>query len=165
MAGKFERQSTGHWRWDDAKAVVAEWQEVGSWASESDAPKSASTPTIEQSDLSPTRINIAGAVQAFLVRCRSREIKTPTLAKYRTFTNQFTADCTDLGYLYMDQLGVTDMDRFYGSWTDGIRGKAKKLERLKGFVKFCLKRKWLSEDIASDIEAPRLVRGKAQIAV
>lgn len=39
---------------------------------------------------------------------------------------------------------MTDMDRFYASWNDGIRGKAKKIERIKGFVKFCMKRKWLS---------------------
>jgi integrase len=33
-------------------------------------------------------------------------------------------------------------------------GKAKKLERLKSFVHFCVKRKWLTEDIAEDLQAP-----------
>jgi len=33
------------------------------------------------------------------------------------------------------------MDEFYGLWKDGIRAKAKKLERLKGFLKFSTKRK------------------------
>jgi hypothetical protein len=56
--------------------------------------------------------------------------------------------------VHIDQLGVIDMDKFYCSWTDGIRGKANNLERLKSFVKFCMKRKWLPEDIASDLEAP-----------
>ncbi len=46
------------------------------------------------------------------------------------------------------------MDRFYASWKDGIRGKAKKLDRLKGFVKFCIKRKWIAEDICEDLKAP-----------
>jgi integrase len=46
------------------------------------------------------------------------------------------------------------MDRFYASWKDGKKGKAKKLERLKSFVRFCKKRKWLAEDIAEDLEAP-----------
>jgi len=49
---------------------------------------------------------------------------------------------------------TSDMDRFYASWKDGIRGKAKKFDRLIGFVKFCLKRKWLTEDIAGDLQAP-----------
>jgi hypothetical protein len=32
--------------------------------------------------------------------------------------------------------------------------KGKKLERLKSFVRFCLKREWLSKDIAEDMDAP-----------
>jgi hypothetical protein len=46
------------------------------------------------------------------------------------------------------------MDRFYASWKDGIRAKARKLERLKAFIKFCLKREWLAKDIADDLQAP-----------
>ena len=46
------------------------------------------------------------------------------------------------------------MDRFYASWKDGKRSKSKKLERLKSFVHFCVKRDWLSKDIAEDLEAP-----------
>lgn len=46
------------------------------------------------------------------------------------------------------------MDRFYASWKDGIRAKAKKLERLKAFVKFCVKREWLAKDVTDDLQAP-----------
>jgi hypothetical protein len=46
------------------------------------------------------------------------------------------------------------MDSFYGSWRDGIKGKAKKLERLKSFTKFCLNRDGLAKDITSDLKAP-----------
>jgi site-specific recombinase XerD len=49
-----------------------------------------------------------------------------TLAKYRTFINQLNAYCQYRGCIYTDQLTVTDMDRFYASWKDGIRAKAKK---------------------------------------
>ena len=41
------------------------------------------------------------------------------------------------------------------SWQDGPRSKAKKLDRLKGFIKFCLKRKWLTENIVDDLQAPQ----------
>ena len=46
------------------------------------------------------------------------------------------------------------MDEFYGTWRDGIRSKARKLERLKGFFRFCEKRKWIAENPAADLEAP-----------
>jgi hypothetical protein len=45
------------------------------------------------------------------------------------------------------------MDRFYASWKDGIHAKAKKLGRLKAFIKFFVKREWLAKDIADDLQA------------
>jgi len=41
---------------------------------------------------------------------------------------------------------IMDMDALYSRWKDGIRAKAKKLERLKGFLNFCVKRKWIPEN-------------------
>ena len=102
----------------------------------------------------PLERTVCDAIEAYLAKCRSRDIKPPTLAKYKTFTNQLEVYCTSRGYLYIGQLGVLDMDRFYGAWKDGKKGKAKKLERLRSFVRFCVKRKWLDEDIAKDLEAP-----------
>ncbi len=40
------------------------------------------------------------------------------------------------------------------TWKDGIRAKAKKLERLNGFFRFCVKRNWIAENPAADLEAP-----------
>jgi integrase len=54
----------------------------------------------------------------------------------------------------IDQIQLTDMDQFYSRWKDGIRAKTKKLERLKGFLNFCDKRKWILENPAADLEAP-----------
>jgi integrase len=62
--------------------------------------------------------------------------------------------CDARGYALIAQLTIADMDRFYAAWKDGKRAKAKKLERLKSFVRFCLKREWLSKDIAEDLDAP-----------
>jgi site-specific recombinase XerD len=101
-----------------------------------------------------SRTTIADTLEASLAKCKNRAIQPTTMAKYRTFANQLMAYCADRRCVYINQLTVSDIDRFYNSWKDGIRGKAKKLERLKAFIKFCMKRKWLTEDIASDIEPP-----------
>jgi hypothetical protein len=99
-------------------------------------------------------ITIEDAIAAFMASRSNRGIAAPTLNKYRTFVKQLRAYCDSRGYVLLDQLGVADMDRFYASWNDGNRSRAKKLERLKSFIKFCLKRKWLAEDIADDLRAP-----------
>ena len=100
-------------------------------------------------------ITVFAATEAYLEGCRNRGIQFPTLAKYRTLAKSAARKyCEHRGYVCLKQLSVVDMDRFYASWKDGIRSKAKKLERLKGFIQFAVKRKWLDENIAEDLRAP-----------
>jgi site-specific recombinase XerD len=144
---RFSRQTTGQWEWDVARAVAERLEAVGTWGNVG--------PTLHPAtETAPSRTTIADATEAFLAKCQNRAIQLTTMAKYKTFTNQLTGFCGDRGCGYIDQLTISDIDRFYASWKDGIRGKTKKLERLKAFVKFCMKRKWLKEDVASDIEPP-----------
>ena len=68
--------------------------------------------------------------------------------------NQLLAFAADKGCVSIDQIQIIDMDEFYSRWKDGIRAKGKKLERLNGFFEFCVKRKWIGENPAADLEAP-----------
>ncbi len=102
----------------------------------------------------PRPRTIVDATDSFIASCTNRGIAEPTLKKYKTFTKQLKAFCESRGDVNLVQLTTGDMDRFYASWKDGKRARAKKLDRLKSFVKFCLKRKWLAEDIAEDLKAP-----------
>lgn len=90
-----------------------------------------------------------------MAKRKNRNIAPNTFAKYRTFSRQLATYCEHCACIYADQLTVSDMDRFYASWKDGVRSKAKKLERLKAFVKFCVKREWIAKDIADDLQAPQ----------
>jgi integrase len=148
LKGRFKRHNTRQWEFDAARVAAAAFERAASW-----------TASIQQAAPQPeeperARIKVADATEAFLANCKNRNIAPNTLAKYRTFANQLSVYCADRGYVYIDQLTVNDMDRFYASWKDGIRAKAKKLERLKAFIKFCLKREWLAKDITDDLQAP-----------
>jgi integrase len=151
IAGRFGRRSTGERDWEKAGTVVGGWVTARSWLSEGPL---AELEPVPAPDPLPARTTIGETLDAYLDHHRSQDIQGSTLAKYRTLTNQLGAYCTEKGYVYIDQLGVRDMDRFYASWKDGKKGKAKKLERLRTFVRFCLKRKWLAENIAEDLKAP-----------
>jgi integrase len=144
----FRRHNTGQWEFEGARAVAAALERAGTWGKVAPTPEAA--PESQR-----TRITVEDATQAYLAKCKNRSIAPNTLAKYRTFTNQLSAYCAVRGCLYVDQLTVTDMDRFYASWKDAIRAKAKKLERLKSFIKFCVKREWLAKNIADDLEPPQ----------
>jgi site-specific recombinase XerD len=130
---------------------VAQWESAGSWAipAEMPLPKPVDPPA------EPGVPTITEAAEAFLAKCQNRGIRRTTFSKYRTFVRQLIAYAEARGYTRVDQLTVVDMDRFYACWSDGIRSRAKKLERLKSFVRFCKKRSWLAEDITEDLEAPQ----------
>lgn len=151
LGGKFNRKQTGKSDWDEAKELVASWEAAQSrdGLARTEKPATPNPPTAE-----PQGVTIADAVESFIASRQNRGIQTSTLAKYQTFSRQLRAYCGGRGYMRLQQLTVTDMDRFYASWRDGKRSRAKKLERLKGFVRFCLKRKWLPENIVEDLEAP-----------
>jgi integrase len=156
LGGKFKRQCTDNWEWDKAEKVADGWEQAESWPVGSKRPAAVLEREALPELTAPQqgRKTVHEVLEAYLSNCKSREIRGSTLAKYKTLTNQLEAYCKLQGYTYIDRLQVTDMDAFYAAWKDGKKGKAKKLERLKGLVRFCLKRKWLTENIAEDLKAP-----------
>jgi integrase len=144
LSGTFKRQNSGHWEWDDAKAVAATWEQVGSWDG-----KVAPLPT-PVSIADPTevpRMAIADAAKVFLAHHEGAKISRETLRKYRTFTNQITTYTEGRGYVLLDQITSADIDLFYANWKLGARTKGKALGKLRSFFRFCAKRKWVTIDI------------------
>jgi len=134
----FKRQNTGQWEWAAAQPIARQWEMAGSWNGSIPASPQPKAPIERQ------RAAIREATQDFLAKATNRGLTKSTLKKYGTFTRQMNAYAEQRGYLMLDQLTVSDMDRFYASWKDGIRSKAKKLETLKSFIRFCRKREWPS---------------------
>lgn len=149
LAGKFNRKRTGCFKWDDARRVAAQWEAAGAWDGSTQPPE----PEPPQSG-KEQGVTLSEATDAYLARCKNRGIQPATFSKYQTFVKQLKAYAESRGYVLAQQLTVADMDRFYASWKDGKRAKAKKLERLKSFIRFCVKRDWLNKDLTEDLEAP-----------
>ena len=55
-------------------------------------------------------------------------------------------------------MDLPTLDDFRSEWKDGPRSSLKKLERLRAFFGFALRRKWVSENPASDIKAPKVLQ-------
>jgi integrase len=147
IGGKYNRRQTGKSNWAEAKFIAAAWEACGSWDI-NPQPHALAAPLKD-------RFTITEATEAFLAKCQNRGIVEATIRKYKTFIKQLLAYCHQQGYVYIDQLTIIDGDRFYASWKDGVRAKAKKLDKFRSFAKFCIKRKWTAENIAEDLEAPQ----------
>jgi integrase len=60
------------------------------------------------------------------------------------------------GTRFLGQLDIDTMGEFRSVWKDGALSASKKLERLRAFCRFAMKRKWINESPVSELKAPRV---------
>jgi integrase len=129
------RKSLGTRDWKKAQDVVSAW----------DAPESRPEPmTIQQ------------AGERFLADAKARQLNESTVYKYRFLFKQIGDFAQERGLRYLMELDLPMLDDFRSGWKDGPRSALKKLERLRAFFGFAVRRKWVSENPACDIKAPRV---------
>jgi integrase len=115
--------------------------------------RTAATRAVEK--IVPSRITIADAIKVFLSNRDGAKIAPATLRKYKTFTRQLIDFADSHGYVMLDQFTSADIDVFYGNWKLGARAKGKRLGTLRAFFRFCMNRKWLTENpVSTDSKPP-----------
>ncbi len=68
LHGKFKRQTTGKWEWDDARLIAVQWEGLGRWNASLNETVTTSAATNDAFDSA----TIKDATEAFLARCRDR---------------------------------------------------------------------------------------------
>src|SRR5580692_9440348 len=109
LGGKFSRKQTSKAVWDEAKAVAAEWEKVGSWNGEIELPEPLPEP------MQPHRATIERAVPAFLAELQETAAFA-THKKYRLLLTSFKGFSIQRGYVMIDQWEPTDVRDFRTSW-------------------------------------------------
>jgi site-specific recombinase XerD len=143
--GKFIRQSlrrvTGSITRDWALGLKAirEWEEKGK------APKPANA-----------RATIQQLRDDFTAKIKGENLSNETVRKYKTLFDQLNTFVADKGVRFVDELDYQMLMDFRKSWSDGPLSTGKKLERLRGIMKFAVMRKWASENYAMQIKSPKV---------
>lgn len=102
------------------------------------------------------RVTIENAIKIFIGNREGAKLAQPTLGKYGTVTRRLGAFADTRGYVMLDQFTQADMDLFYAAWNVSARTKGKRLGTLRAFFRFCLNRKWLTDNpLSSDIRPPK----------
>jgi integrase len=169
LKGQFKRKNTERTAWAEAKTIVSQWESAGSW--NGDAVPIVATPIVpgpadsapSLSETGPPRVTIGEAVKAYLAVRSGSGIVSATLRKHKTFVKQLEAFAAARGYVMLEQLTSADIDVFFAGWKLGARTKAKRLGTLRGFFRYCAKRKWVAVDptdpksvgpVSSDLKPP-----------
>ena len=102
------------------------------------------------------KATVALAWKDFLADAQVRGLRDSTLRKYRLLNRQMDEFAGLSGFSYVADFDLATLGRFRSTWKDGPRSSAKKLERLRAFFRFAQKRKWIPENPAADLKAPKI---------
>ena len=103
-----------------------------------------------------TRLPIATAHQKFMADAEARKLNQATLYKYRLLFRHLDRFAESSKLEFLDQLDLDTLATFRATWTEGPRTSLKKLERLRAFMRFAEKRKWIDGNPAIDLKAPKV---------
>ena len=86
----------------------------------------------------------------------ARKLNDSTVRKYKLLKRQMEEFAQRRGLRVLADFDLLKLSQFRSEWKDGPRSSAKKLERLRAFFRFAQKRKWVTENPALDLKAPKI---------
>jgi integrase/recombinase XerD len=124
--------------WNRAQELVRRWEVDG------DRPKKREKVTIEDWK------------KLFLEDADARHLSSETRRKYVLLYRQLQDLANEKGIRYVESLDLDFLTEFRSAWNDGPLSASKKLERLRSVLKFAVKRKWIDENHALHLKAPKV---------
>jgi integrase/recombinase XerD len=126
------RRSLDTRSWEGAQKTVREWETHGL--------SKADMPAIEE------------VSERFLTDLRTRGLSSDTIKKFELLTAELSSEFPKWK---IDRFTPDHLGKFRERWKVKPSTAAKKLERLRSFFKFALDRKWISDNPASALRAPK----------
>ncbi len=137
LGGREIRKSLGVGNWECAQAILREWEAEGSQPDE------------------PAPVSIEQACSHFLADAEARCLSRSTMKKYRRVLTQLEEFAAAKGLRYLDEFDTPSLREFRMRWTDGALSAQKKIERLRGFFRYCVENGWIEENPAKRLKAPQ----------
>ncbi len=120
--------------WEAGQDLLREWESRG--------PKTA-------------LMTVDDAIEKYLEDARARKLAEVTIRKQKVLLGRLMAFAKGAGVKYVSQLGPDEIRTFRASWRDSAISAAKNLERMRSFFRFCAGMKWVDENPAAALRAPR----------
>jgi site-specific recombinase XerD len=131
LHGEYVRKSLDVRNWESAQKLVRDW-EAGD--------KYRTVPMNEACDL-------------FLKDCEARKLGPAQLGKYLLLTRELKGFFPER---LVSSISIEDASAYRESWDMSPVSSGKKLERLRGFLRFCMERGWIQDNPARLLKAPKV---------
>jgi len=139
LGGKEMRESLKLRDWQRAQDLIREWE-------------AENRRTVQQEH----QVTIKDAHTKFIADAEARKLNDATLNKYRLLFRQLDGFAETHKLQFLKQLDLDALATFRATWTQGPRTSLKKLERLRAFMRFAEKRKWIDDNPATELKAPKV---------
>ena len=91
---------------------------------------------------------------AELVNPKAKKLNQSTISRYRTVMNRLRAFCADRSLSRLDDITLEHLMDLRDSWPTGPRATTNDINRLRKFYKFCMKFRWVDENLAKRMDCP-----------
>jgi hypothetical protein len=91
---------------------------------------------------------------AELCNPKARKREQSTIRKYKTLLTRLQTFCNERGLIELNQIRFEDLMDFRDSWPTGARATGNNINRLRSFYRFCLRFKWVDENLAKRMDCP-----------
>jgi integrase/recombinase XerD len=141
LNGEEIRQSLDTCDWQKAQETIRKWEADGQ--------------IVKESEIEP--LTFKAAADKFILDCRARGLREPTIYKYLLLFRQFQAFAEQEGRRFLKESDLDWLRRFRASWPNQNVSACKKLECLKAFFRFAYESDWISENPAAKLKPPKVV--------
>ena len=101
-------------------------------------------------------VTLTDAWKSLLTDLEARKLSDSTIRKYKLLKRQMTAFAEAMGLHFLPEFDLDTLGKFRATWKDGPRTAGKKLERLRAFFRYAHERRWVENNPASLLKAPRV---------
>lgn len=98
---------------------------------------------------------LAAAIDSYLADCRARNLTDSTVRSYSKTLEHLTAFCATRGIALVQDIDLETLTDFRSGRKVAPSTSGKELETLRAFCGFAKKRKWIEENYAKDLTAPK----------
>lgn len=141
LNGEEIRKSLGTRNWERATDIVREWEVNGH------------SHATETKELPAT---LKECWDIFIADLVARNLSKSTIRKYRLLHRQISQFAITKGLQFARQFDLLLLTEFRCGWKDGPLSSLKKLERLRSFFRFAEERRWVGDNPAQKLRAPKL---------
>jgi integrase/recombinase XerD len=143
LGGKWIKDTLKTRDWSVAAATVHTWEA----AREIRATTKAGVPSISE------------ALQKYLEDAEARHLAPTTIRKRRELLEgKLLPYCESKGFQRLDELNVDALRTFRKTWKFAATSAVKRLEYLRGFLRFCEESEWIQRNPAKAIKPPKVTR-------